>query len=591
MKFTFMRRGIAAVAAASLVTIGAPVVATASAADACAPGATCEGALSGSLGDSPYTIKMPTNFNGTVLLYSHGYRFSGPIPAAFAGPTALGVATDPNYDRISVPSFAASFGSDVAYQASNDAAVAPNDAVAQNLLAQGYALAGAGYARQGWASNEGVQAGENLIKLINAGAIPKTKKILVWGDSLGGLIAQTIAERNPGKVAGSLPSCGVLEGPVQAYSSAMTVLFTWKTLIAPTLKVANYAPGLPGYGQALGDLATVFQTLAAVAANPALVSSVGMPVAQANLLAGLMGGLPTKSTVYDGLTTNPIIGVLAQNPAIGPVAAPSAASAQGYSPVTAGQSSAAAMLQNVGYAAALGILGRYDLEARMLQAGAVAPGEVTNFNDNVDTSYTNLLSPEQAGEFGDTLNATRVIADPLNTMLGTLDASRGDAAKRFPANPKAVAFVNSLDAPKGIYRVPTLMISDTYDPAVPSGNQGDFMKKITASYNKQNKKSRGLFKVASFYTIPPEDGWTKFAPGGKSPDAALSTAALGRSGVGHCVYTTDQLLGAVRGLNAMVNAKSGPKVVAAKRIVYAVPGVNTDRLYEPDPLKKPLLAR
>jgi len=77
MKFTFMRRGIAAVAAASLITIGAPIVTSASAAEACALGATCEGALEGSLGVSPYTIKMPEKFNGTVLLYSHGYRFSG----------------------------------------------------------------------------------------------------------------------------------------------------------------------------------------------------------------------------------------------------------------------------------------------------------------------------------------------------------------------------------------------------------------------------------------------------------------------------------------------------------------------------------
>ena len=54
MKITFMRRGVAAVAAASLVTIGAPVVASASAVDACAPGTVCEGALSGSLGDCAF---------------------------------------------------------------------------------------------------------------------------------------------------------------------------------------------------------------------------------------------------------------------------------------------------------------------------------------------------------------------------------------------------------------------------------------------------------------------------------------------------------------------------------------------------------
>ena len=579
MKFTFMRRGIAAVAAASLITIGAPVVATASAATACAPGATCEGALEGSLGASPYTIKMPEKFNGTVLLYSHGYRFSGPIPAAFAGPTALNLAANPDYARISVPSFAASFGSDVAYQATNVAEVAPSDVVAANLLAQGYALAGAGYARQGWAAAEGVEAGENLIKLINSGAVPKTKKIMVWGDSLGGLIAQTIAERNPGKVAGSLPSCGVLEGPVQAFSTAMTVLYTWKALVVPTLKVANYTAGAAGYAEALRDLGTVFTRLGGAATPP--VTPLGFPLAQANLLGGLMGGLPTNSSVYDGITPNPAFGQLGT----------AAALAGGFSPSSSGASSAVAMLQNVGTAAALGILGRYDLEQRIRTVGQFAPTDNANFNDNVNVVYSKLLSDEQRGQFGDVLNATTVIADPLNSMLARLDSTVGNATARYPANPKAVEIANAFPAPKGVYRVPTLMIADAYDPAVPAGNQSAFMDKLTASYNKANKKSRGLFKAASFYTIPPEDGWTKFAPGGKAPDAALSIAALGSSGVGHCVYTPEQLLGAVRGLNAMVNAKTAPKVVAAKRIVFAVPGVNTDRLFLPEPLKKPLLAK
>jgi hypothetical protein len=198
MKLTFMRRGVAAVAAASLITIGAPVVASASAVEACALGTICEGALSGSLGDSPFQIVMPEKFNGTVLVYSHGYRVSTPIPAALAVP--LGLNTNA-YKPISYPAFAPSFGSSVAYQASNEADVAPSKVVAENLLTQGYALAGAGYARQGWAANEGVEAGQNLIGYINSGAIAKTKKIMVWGDSLGGLISSTIAERNPNKVA------------------------------------------------------------------------------------------------------------------------------------------------------------------------------------------------------------------------------------------------------------------------------------------------------------------------------------------------------------------------------------------------------
>jgi len=577
MKLTFMRRGVAAVAAASLITIGAPFIATASAAEACAPGATCEGALTGSLGASPYTIKMPAKFNGTVLMYSHGYRVGTPIPAALATP--LGFAANPDYTKISNPGFTASFGSDVAYIGSNNANVAPNDIVATNLLSQGYALAGAGYARQGWASAEGVEAGGALINLINSGAVPKTKKILVWGDSLGGLISQTLAEKYPKRIAGSLPSCGVVEGPLQAFSSAMTLLYTWKTLVVPTLKVANYTAGPAGYGEALKDLGTVLTVLGGAATTP--VTPLGFPLAQSNLLGGLMAGLPTKSSVYDGQTQNPAFATLGT---LGGLAG-------GFQPASAGGSTAVAMLQNVGAAAALGILGRYELETRVRTIGGLAATDNANFSDNVQVKYTDLLSGEQRGEFGDVLNSTTVIADPLNSMLAALDASRGDAAKRFPANPKAVAIVNALPAPTGVYSVPTLMLTTTYDTVVPAGNTGDFFASMQMSYNKMSKKKRGLFKAAAFYTIPPVDGWTSFAPGGKSPDAALSVAALGNSGVGHCVYTTDQLLGAVRGLNAMVNANSAKKVTAAKRLVYAVPGVNNDRMFLPDALKKPLLAR
>ena len=579
------RRLIAAIATGGLVLVGLPLAtAPANAADACALGATCEGALTGSLGTSPIKITMPATFNGTVLLYSHGYRIGTPVPAALATP--LGMTTDPAVVKTSVPSFAATFGSDVAYVGGNSADVAPSTSVATNLLAQGYALAGAGYAKQGWAAAEGVEAGENLIKYINSGAIGGVKKILVWGSSLGGLISQTIAERNPGKVAGSLPACGVLMGPEQAFGSAMSVLFTWKTLVAPTLRVANYQ----SYAQALGDLATVLTALGGVSAGRT-VSSVGFPIPQANLLAGLLGGLPTKSAVYDGITVNPFVAVLAANPAIGPGLAPAAASAQGYSPVTAGASSVVAMLQNVGGAAALGILGRYELEQRARVIGGIAATDSANFNDNVAVSYTNLLSTEQAGEFGDTLNASTVIAGGvLKVMLGTLDASKDNASVRFPANPAAIKAVRSIPAPHGVYTVPTVLITTTYDSIVPAGNTFAFYKRLMASAKKQG----ALPRIAQFYTVPPEDGWTSFVAGGKAPDTALSVAALGGSGVGHCNFAVGggvQWIYAVSALNRMVYAHSAKQVKAAKALVYAQPGVNGDGYYEPEPLQKPNLAR
>ncbi len=569
MKIKMSRRIVAVLATSGLLLAAAPALAPAQAADACALGATCEGSLTGSLGSSTFKIVMPTTFNGTVLLFSHGYRVGTPVPAALATP--LGFAANPAYVKTSVPAFAATFGTDVAYVGGGGADVADNPLAIPALLAQGYALAGTGYAKQGWATAEGVESGENLLKYINAGAIKGVKKTMVWGESLGGLIAQTIAERNPGKIAGSLPTCAPLAGPEQAFSGAMTVMYTWKTLIAPTLRVANYQ----SYTQALSDLGTVLTTLGGVAAGTVSTSAVGYPVAQANLLAGLMAGLPTKSTVYDGQTVNPAYATLGTLAAV----------VGGYSPASAGANSAAAMLQNVGGAAALGILGRYELEQRARAIASIPATTTANFNDNINVSYTNLLSSEQRGEFGDTLNASTVMPNLLNAMLAKLDASKGDATARFGANAAAVAAVRALPAAKGVYSVPTLLISTTYDSIVAAGNTSEFYAKLA----KSGAKSK-LLKIAQYYTVPSPDGYTKFAAGGKSPDAAASAAA-NTSGVGHCTFFGiaggAQITNAITTLNAMVNAKTASALKKAKAIEYATAGVNNDGQYEPDALKRP----
>jgi len=421
MKTTFTRRIVAAISAAGLLLVGVPLAAgPAQAATACAAGTTCEGALTGSLGSTAFTIKMPTKFNGTVLMYSHGYRISTPIPAALAVP--LGLASSASYQKIAFAAFTPVFGTDVAYIGSGVADVAPTPQVEEKLLAQGYALAGVGYSRQGWAIDESVQANELLLKHVKAGAIKGVKKVMAWGDSFGGFTAATFAEKNVGKVDGLMPNCAPLAGPEAAMNSAMTVLFTWKTLIAPNLRVANYT----SYGQALTDLATVLQTLNGVATGTVSTSSVGYPVAQANLLGGLMAGLPTASPVYDGITQNPAFATLGT----------AAALAGGFQPASAGASSAAAMLQNVGAAAALGVMVRYDLEQKARLTAGIPATESANFTDNVLVSYTDLLSDEQRGEFGDTLNATTVLPNALNAMLAKLDSSKGDAASRFPDQPE-----------------------------------------------------------------------------------------------------------------------------------------------------------
>lgn len=573
MKITFTRRLVATIATAGLLLVAVPAVSPASAADACAAGATCEGNLTGSLGTTPFKIQMPADFNGTVLMYSHGYRFATPIPAALASP--IGLTTNPAYAAIQVPSFAASFGTATAYAATNKADVAPNATIATNLLAQGYALAGVGFSAQGWAINEALEANSLLLTHVNSGAITGVKKVMVWGESFGGFVAATFAEKYPKKVAGVLPTCAPLAGPLQAMQSAMTVLFTWKTLIAPTLKVANYAAGAAGYGQALTDLATVLQTLGGVAAGTVSTSAVGYPVAQANLLGGLMAGLPTVSAVYDGQTVNPAFASLGT----------AAALAGGYSPASAGASTAAAMLQNVGAAAALGILVRYDLETRARALAAIPADQSANITDNVQVAYTKLLTSEQRGEFGDVLNASAVMPNLLNAMLAKLDESKGNAAARFPVNQAAAKAIAALPAPTGTFSVPTVLITTTNDPVVPAGNTGWYARRLLKSADMQGV----LPAVGQYYTVPPADGWTVFNAGAKSPNAAASAAGA-TSGVGHCNWTVDggvQILNAITALNRMAYATKPSQIKAANHLMWGTAGVNGDGMYVPSKLKHP----
>lgn len=567
MTSRLIRRVTVGAVALGMVLVVVPTAAPASAAGACGLGQTCEGTLKGSLGNSPYTISMPKKFNGTVLVYSHGYRISTPIPAAIAVP--LGFDKDPAYDKISFPAFQASLGSDVAYIGSNRAEVGPGDAVIQNLLGKGYALAGTGYAAQGWATPEGVQANENLLKAIDAGAIKGVKRTYLWGSSLGGLIAAATAEAVPDQVDGLLPMCGVVAGPEQAFGTAMTVLYSWKALVAPTLKVANYG----SYAEALGDLGTVLTTLQKVAADSSLVSSVGYPVAQSNLLSGLMAGLPTKSTAFDGQTLNPV--ATTQGTA--------AALAGGYKFVSAGQSTAAAMLQNVGGAAALGILGRYELEQRIRLTAGIPPSENANFSDNVNVAYSSLLSAEQRGEFGDTLNATTVRENNLDSMLAVLDSTKGNAAARFPASIKAVKAVRALPAAKGVYVAPTVLLSTEYDSIVPAGNTQWYYDRLTKS-----AKNRAGATLAQYYTQPNPDGWEVYDAGALGPNTAATSAAA-TSGIGHCNFAVGggvQITNAVRALDLLVK---GGTTKVTNRVMFRTPGVIPDDYFQPEALKRPNL--
>ncbi len=209
--------GAAAITAAMLLMAGcsSPSVAVpvAQAVDVPLPGCdqvACEGEISG----AAYELLLPESWNGTLLLWSHGYRQADPAPPDFE---PVSTAPDP------APRYADG-----------------DRETADRLLADGYALAGSAFASNGWAVEDGVKAAEDLYAFFSA-ELAKPQRVYVWGESLGGLITQVIAEKHPEWVSGSLPTCGAVAGANLNLDLALDVAYAVKTFFNPGLRLAGYA--------------------------------------------------------------------------------------------------------------------------------------------------------------------------------------------------------------------------------------------------------------------------------------------------------------------------------------------------------------
>lgn len=214
----------------------------------------CEGTLDG----AKYKIQLPQKWNGTLLLFSHGYRQAAASPPDFAP-----VATD--------------------------AQAAPADAVATALLAEGYALAGSAYRTDGWAVADGVSAGEQLHDFF-VQKVGTPDRTYAWGVSLGGLITEMLAEKHPDWVSGAAPMCGVLGGSNLNFDLAVDVGYSIRTLIAPTFKVEGYS----SFQDAVANFDLAYKQVLAAAKSPAGIAKL--------LLIGAVVDAPAQTQTYDGST-------------------------------------------------------------------------------------------------------------------------------------------------------------------------------------------------------------------------------------------------------------------------------------------------
>jgi hypothetical protein len=140
-----------------------------------------------------YLMEVPSNWNGTLFLYSHGYVVPGsPNPATDVG--------DPDTGAF--------------------------------LLATGFALAGSSYATTGWAIHEALSDQISVLDLFDS-MFGHPVATIAWGHSLGGIITAGLIQRNPKLFTAAQPMCGVLAGGVATWNTALDAEFAFQTLLAP----------------------------------------------------------------------------------------------------------------------------------------------------------------------------------------------------------------------------------------------------------------------------------------------------------------------------------------------------------------------
>jgi pimeloyl-ACP methyl ester carboxylesterase len=480
---------VAGTALAASLLVAAPTVASANpVCDGKVPVQTCGGATSDG---APYAMMVPANFNGTVYLYSHGYRPNVAIPAGIPG-----------------------YGG---YTVTNTPQPGPNEAVIGALLAKGYGVVGSGFARQGWNADSAIKTNVELVGVFKK-QFTKTTKVVAWGESLGGFITQALAEKHPDLFSAAAPLC--MASNVDALMTlAGDAVWGLKTFFDPTIKGGSYSAGAAGYAEAMGDLVKIFTVLgslqAALAANPTApawpaTSKVpdaikAIPSRSALVMVALMAGIPLQSANFDATSapaglpaSNALSFQLAINPAF-------------------------AALQNLANAAALGALAMYDLE---LQAGGA-------FFDNTATDYAARVADEQFS-WASALSGTSGTAGLLSVLA---------ASPRAKANPAAVAKLKSLASHSGKVEIPTILFTGVADPVTAAGNQQSVADKYAAHYaekwvaaRKAGDRKRPVNNQLLVWNFPAEK-YTKYTAAG-APDTTVPAA----SGTGHCNFTTSQYM-------------------------------------------------
>ena len=188
-----------------------------------------------------WVADVPAQWNGTLLLYSHGF-----------GPPAAQDAPDPNTQAA--------------------------------LLADGYAMAGSSYDPNGswWALDSALNDQFQTLSAVEALLPRRPAHVFAVGTSMGGLISSLEAEHSNGRLQASLTTCGIVAGGLQLNNYQLDGEYAISQLLNPTgesIRLVHFDQGFVGAGEGLATgkqldaLADQAQTTASGRARLALAMS------------------------------------------------------------------------------------------------------------------------------------------------------------------------------------------------------------------------------------------------------------------------------------------------------------------------------
>ncbi|MET8824581.1 hypothetical protein ABZX40_03625 [Streptomyces sp. NPDC004610] len=219
----------------------------------------------GSIDGAPYRIEMPERWNGTLVLYSHGYYLKEFLPPRAA------LSAHPETERW--------------------------------LLDQGYALAASEYEDRGigYAVEDGLRDQMALLDHFEA-EFGAPRRTIGYGMSQGAAIAGQLAERHPDRFAGTAAMCGEVDTP-GSWNTALDIQFVVRTLLAPDAGIDLVRPsGEAEAAEDTGKLVAAIQEARTTKEGRARLA-----------LAGAVGNIPAWFSAFEPRPTTLEGRVLAQS--------------------------------------------------------------------------------------------------------------------------------------------------------------------------------------------------------------------------------------------------------------------------------------